>query len=100
MPFPGREYRAPYRAAQLRRYAWSSAFLSSNCRTLWSTYDTVGIATRSRSSCSNWRQAIVPVASSSRTWSTRSSISSSELPARCSEMIFSVSVFGPATARA
>ena len=39
--------------------------------------DASGTATRSSPSRSNWRQAIVPVASSSRIWSTRSSISSS-----------------------
>ena len=55
---------------------------------------------RSRPSCSNWRQAIVPVASSSRIWSTARSISSAELEARCSEMILSVSVLGPVTVRA
>ena len=41
---------------------------------------------------SNWRHAIVPVASSSRTWSTRSSISCPLSPTRRSAMIFRVSV--------
>ena len=54
---------------------WSSGFLKSSWMTLWSTYWTArSTLTRGTSSCSNCISAIVPVASWSSVWSTRSEI--------------------------
>ena len=39
-PLPGLEYHSPKRAHADRRKAWSSAFFSSACSRLWSTYCT------------------------------------------------------------
>src|SRR3954451_2121258 len=51
-------------------------FLSSICSTLWSTYITAsGTATSSAPSSSNCIPVIVPVASSTRTWSTSTRMS-------------------------
>ncbi len=54
---------------------WSSGFLKSSWMTLWSMYWTArSTLTRGTSSCSYCMQAIVPVASWSSVWSTRSAI--------------------------
>src|SRR5919109_1368983 len=76
MPFPGRENQAPYFAAIAWRKRWSSGFLKSIWRMLWSTYTTaVSTWTRSTPKSSNCIIAIVPVASCASVWSTRSAIS-------------------------
>src|SRR5215210_8148764 len=70
---------------------WSSGFLKSSWMTLWSTYCTArSTRTRGTSSCSNCMNAIVPVASWSSVWSTRSAIGrpgSSSPSTRCSRSI-------------
>src|SRR3954463_2433805 len=74
----------------------------SRPRTLWSTYVIAsGTATRSTPSSSNCIPAIVPVASSRRTWSTSSTMSSpgSSRPLRrCASRILRVRVRGAGTA--
>src|SRR5919108_4508531 len=91
MPFPGRENQAPCLAAIAWRKRWSSGFLKSICRMLWSTYTTaVSTWTRSTPNPSNCIIAIVPVASCASVWSTRSPISvpgTSSPRTRCSSRI-------------
>src|ERR687894_1312663 len=70
---------------------WSSGFLKSSWMTLWSMYWTArSTCTRGTSSCSNCMHAIVPVASWSSVWSTRSEMGdpgSSSPSTRCSRRI-------------
>ena len=76
MPLPGRENTMPYFFATDCRYAWSSAFSNPTWTVLWSTYETESsVRTRSAPMRSNWRQAIVPVASCVRVWSILRAIS-------------------------
>src|SRR5215211_4092395 len=84
----------PYRRASAWSMRWSSGFLKSSWITLWSTYWTArSTFTRGTSSCSNCIIDIVPVASCSSVWSTRSEIGApgvSSPSTRCSRRIWRV----------
>src|ERR671914_658409 len=81
----------PYLRAMAWSIRWSSGFLKSSWMTLWSMYWTArSTCTRGTSSCSNCMHAIVPVASWSSVWSTRSEMGdpgSSSPSTRCSRRI-------------
>src|SRR5688500_1395663 len=95
MPFPGRENQTPYFAAIACRKRWSSGFLKSIWRMLWSTYTTaVSTWTRSAPNSSNCIIAIVPVASCASVWSTWRAISvpgTSSPRTRCSSRMLRAS---------
>src|ERR1700761_1827052 len=76
-PLPGLENHSPNLCAAVRRYSWSSAFFSSVCSRLWSTYCTLtSVRARSSPRASSSCITSVPVASCVRVWSMWIAISS------------------------